>query len=139
MLTLLALLISAPTDHPERLMLLMNLIDQVPTRAQMIEAGAGEHGEALVAIARDASLPRYPRMRAAGSLALFDTPESRAALGVILDQVEDQEVQIQALVALVHLEGARLTPRLQALKQHPNPELRAAAARQLDRLVRERL
>lgn len=126
-----------PGDHPEKLLLLMRLIDEVPTRAQMIEAGSGENGEALLAIARDASLPRYPRMRAAGSLALFESNESRIALAGLIDDpaLGDHEVKIQALAALVHLEGAKIRPRLDAMRAgHPHPELRAAAARQLDRL-----
>lgn len=126
----------APEDHPAELLLLMRLIDQVPTRAQMDAAGAGRSGKALVAIARDRDLPRYPRIRAAGSLALFDTPASRQALAALLDDeaIEDPEVKIQALAALVHLEGTRTLPRLDDLLDHVHPELRAAAVRNLGRL-----
>ena len=123
-------------DHPARLMFLMRLIDQVPTKAQLIEAGAGEDGAALISIANDRTLQRYPRMRAAGSLALFDSIASRAALAEIIEDGDDVEVKIQALVALVHLEGAAARPRLDALLQHQEPELRASALRQLARLTR---
>ena len=64
-------------DHSPKLMLLMRLIDQVPTKAQLIEAGAGLRGAALVAIANDTTLPRYPRMRAAGASGMFDRGQGR--------------------------------------------------------------
>lgn len=123
------------SDHPARLMFLMKLIDQVPTKAQLIEAGAGDHGEQLISIAFDRTQQRYPRMRAAGSLALFDGEASRAALTLLVED-DDVEVSIQALVALVHLEGRAARPRLEALLKHPKAELRASASRQLARLDR---
>ena len=120
-------------EHPARLMFLMKLIDQVPTKAQLIDAGAGDGGEQLISIALDRRQQRYPRMRAAGSLALFDGEASRAALATLIED-EDVEVGIQALVAMVHLEGASARPRLTALLTHPNAALRASASRQLARL-----
>jgi hypothetical protein len=119
-------------DHPAKLMLLMRLIDQVPTKAQLLEAGAGEHGGALVAIARDTALQRYPRMRAAGALGMFK--EAKLALAAIVEQGDDVEVKIQALSALVHVEGAEARSRLNRLKLHAHPDLRAAALRQLSTL-----
>ena len=119
-------------NHPEQLMLLMKLIDQVPTKAQLIEAGSGDRGEALVAIANDAALPRYPRMRAAGALGMF--PEARPALAAIVENSDDVEVRIQALNSLVLIEKGEARPRLDALLLHAHPEMRAAAARQLSRL-----
>src|SRR5688572_21182046 len=104
MVSLILILIAAPVlayenVHPERLMFLMKLIDQVPTKAQLIEAGAGAQGEALVAIANDAMLPRYPRMRAAGALGMFE--EAKPALASIVEAGDDVEVRIQALNSLV--------------------------------------
>jgi hypothetical protein len=121
-------------DHPKELMLLMRLIDQIPTRAQLIEAGAGEKGEALVAVLADTTLARYPRMRAAGALGMFASVESRASLASAIDGDGDVEVRIQALASLVHLEGHAARPRLNALSSHAHPELRSAARRQLARL-----
>ena len=127
---------AAPADHPERLLLLLNLIDQVPDRAQLVEAGADDAGAALERVARDAALPRYPRARAAGLLALFEHPEARARSAALVDDaaVKDREVRIQALAALVHLEGPRAFARLSSLSRDPDPELRAAALRNLGRV-----
>jgi len=63
--------------HPARLLFLMRLIDQVPTKAQMIEAGAGENGEALIAIARDEML-RVTRACARRDLSVCSTHRVRA-------------------------------------------------------------
>jgi HEAT repeat protein len=127
---------AAPAQPSERLMLLLNLIDQVPTRADLVAAGVGEDGAALLAVAKDGALKRYPRARAAGLLALFDAPAARQGLASLVDDpaVKDREVRIQALAALVHLEGPAAFPRLSSLSRDPDPELRAAALRNLGRL-----
>jgi len=123
-------------EHPAKLLLLTKLIDQVPTKAQLVEAGAGAHGEALFAIAKDAELSRYPRARAASMLGHFDTDKGRDQLAALLDdpQVLDREVRIQALASLVALEKARAFDRLQGLLSDADPELRAAAVRNLGRI-----
>lgn len=141
---LVALLLPAAAqaaEHPARLLLLTKLIDQVPTKAQLVEAGAGAHGEALYAIAADETLPRYPRARAASMLGHFDTPKARGRLADLLDdpRIVDREVKIQALAALVRLEGPASLERLSDLSVHPDPELRAAAIRNLGRVEHPRV
>lgn len=137
----LGLLLSLPVagqaaEHGERLLLLTKLIDQVPTKAQLVEAGAGAHGEALLAIAKDKDLPRYPRARAASMLGHFDSDKGRASLASLIDdpQILDREVKIQALASLVYLDGAKSFDRLSSMLQDPDPELRAAAVRNLGRI-----
>lgn len=127
---------AAPADHSDRLLLLLNLIDQVPDRAALLEAGADDAGEALTRVARDEALPRYPRMRAAGLLALFPSREAKARLAALVDDpaVNDREVRIQGLAALVHLEGPAAFERLAAFARDPDPKLRASALRNLSRI-----
>jgi len=48
--------------------------------------------------------------------------------------ITDHEVKIQALSALVWLEGSGAKVRLEAMRAHSHPELRKAAVRHLDRL-----
>ncbi len=120
---------------PARLGELLALLDVIPTRAQWVEAGAGPHGEGLVAAALDRGLARYPRMRAASALAAFDGPATRRALGALVDAAEDdREVRIQALAALTQLERGAALPRLEGLLLDRDPELRAAAVRGLARV-----
>lgn len=128
--------LAAPGAHAPGLMQLLNVLDQVPSRAMLVTAGAGDDGAALVAIARDATLKRYPRMRAAAMLALFEGPAVQRGLRGLLDdpQVRDREVRIQALAALVHLEKGASFDRLRRLANDPDPELRAAALRNLGRI-----
>lgn len=126
-------------EAPERLMFLLRLIDQSPTAAQLVEAGAGEAGEVLIAIAKDPEVARYPRMRAAGSLGLFPSPATEAALAALVRGGDDLEVRIQALAALTHLQQARALPLLEGLVAHREVELRAAAVRNLARLEHPRV
>src|SRR5688572_10495528 len=76
---------AAEQAHPERLMLLLNLIDRSPSQAELIAAGGGEKGEALVRVAFDRSLALYPRMRAAGALGFFAGADVERALARIVD------------------------------------------------------
>lgn len=126
--------IAAP--HEARLLTLMNLIDQVPTAAQLLAAGAGQSGGALLQIAQDMALKRYPRARAASLIAIFDTPEARRNLAALLDdsKIVDAEIKIQALSGLVYLEKAQAFERLSLMARDPNPDLRAAALRNLGRI-----
>lgn len=123
-------------EHDSRLLLLLNLIDQVPTQAQLLEAGAGPNADALFRVAQDASLKRYPRARAAGLIALFATPKAQLHLAALLDDqtVTDSEVKVQALSGLVYLQGPAAFERLSQLSRDPDPELRAAAVRNLGRI-----
>ena len=59
------------TDHEDQLLTLVGLIDQIPTRDQLIAAGSGEDGSALRAIAGDEDLLQYHRLRAVHMLAHF--------------------------------------------------------------------
>ncbi len=122
--------------HQVDLLTLMNLIDQVPTQSQLLAAGSGQNGEALLQIAQNADLKRYPRARAASLIALFDTPEARQNLALLLDdsKIVDTEIKIQALSGLVYLEKAQAFERLSLMTRDPNPELRAAALRNLGRI-----
>lgn len=121
-------------EHDARLLMLMNLIEQVPTKAQLQAAGATP--EALLSIANDKALKRYPRARAASMIAHFDTPQARLHLAALLQdsQIKDSEVKVQALNGLVYLEGAGSFERLERLSKHDHPELRAAAVRNLGRI-----
>lgn len=123
-------------EHPADLLLLTKLIDQVPSKAQLVAAGAGDNGEALFAIATDKGLTRYPRARAASMLGHFDSAKGRAQLKALLDspEVVDREVKIQALSSLVYLDKAATFERLSGLLTHPDPQLRAAAVRNLGRI-----
>ena len=125
---------SPTTRHSERLLLVLRLIDQVPTKDQLLAAGAGQNGEALLNIANDRTLKRYPRMRAAGLLAHFDSRQNRSALRRLVETSDDVEVRLQALVGLTHLEGANTEAFLVPLLDHANPHLRAGAARGLVRI-----
>lgn len=127
---------AAESDHPQDLLLQMRLIDQSPSKTRLEAAGSGAKGTALVAIARDASLPPYPRLRAAGALGLFSGPEVEAALErlVVDETLAEREVRIQALRALTFVQKSRAQPHLSKLAVHPDPELRAAALRNLGRL-----
>lgn len=128
------LLLATPAAaHPPELLALLRSPDTVVTARD-----AGERGgaKALAKVAGDATLDRYARMRAASSLGLFDTPEARRALADLADgrTTDDVEVRIQALASLTYLEKDAARPRLQKLLAAKDPELRAAAARNLDRL-----
>ena len=127
---------ASAAEHPEGVMQLVRHIDMSPSKTLLIQAGVDADGAVLVEIARDRTLHRYPRMRAAGLLQQFDTPKARQALGQLLDDptIQDQEVRIQALAAFVHLEKARAFDRLSMLTRDPNPQLRAAALRNLGRI-----
>lgn len=126
--------LAAPEDHSARLLFLLNLIDQVPNVAQLAEAGVDPSGQALYAVAADASLPRYPRARAAGLLGRYPSVEARGALARLLTESNDLEVRVQAVAGLSYQEGAAALPRLQGLLQDREPELRAAAIRGLRRI-----
>lgn len=125
---------AAPEDHPERLLFLLNLIDQVPNVAQLAEAGVDPTGRALYAVAADPSLPRYPRARAAGLLGRYASVEARGSLARLLTESNDLEVRVQAVAGLSYQEGAAALPRLKALLAEREPELRAAAIRGLQRI-----
>ena len=125
---------AAPADHPSALLFLVRVIDRVPTKAQLTEAGAGPRGEALLRIASDRSLRRYARSRAAGMAGHFDAPQTRRALRRLVAESDDTEVRLQALVGITHLEGAGSRALLIGLLEHEHPELRAGAARGLVRI-----
>lgn len=126
--------IAAEQDHAPRLLELARLIDQVPTADQLRAAGAGEAGAALVAIARDASLDRYTRVRATSFAVHF--PGSEQALASIAEDTEfdDIEVRITAVASLSHLERARGLPRLERLLGDKEVQIRAAATRAVARI-----
>ena len=125
---------AAAGDHPDRLLLVLRLIDQVPTKAQLVEAGAGARGEALIRVADDRTLRRYTRVRAAGLLAHFDDAKTRGALRRLVQTSDDVEVRLQALVGLTYAERTAARPLLVKLLNDPNPHLRAAAGRGLVRI-----
>lgn len=123
---------AAPSDHRPELLALLRLIDQIPTKADLLRARITP--QALRAAAQDRSLHRYPRARAAGLLGHFDRNETREWLGQLVERSDDLEVRLQALVSLTRLKGHASQPRLTRLLSHPHPELRAAAARGLVRI-----
>src|SRR5262245_39747952 len=124
----------AANASPDRLRELLSLIDVQPTQAQLIDAGAGAHGEALEAIALDRASSRYVRTRAASSLSYFDDALARASLAkVIAEALDDPEVRIQAIAALSVSAGRTAVPRLSSLLADPVAEVRAAAVRGLIR------
>jgi HEAT repeat protein len=118
------------------LILLLSLLDVVPTKAQLVEAGAGQHGEVLAQVAMDQSVPRYARTRAASSLSMFDDEIARASLAALIDDpaLDDPEVRIQAIAAYTVLERDRALPKLSLLAADRHPEIRAAAIRAAARL-----
>lgn len=126
--------LAAHGDHPENLMFLVTLIDGVPTRAALDAAAAGDQGAGLVAIARDSSLPRYPRTRAAAMLGAYSGPRVAPALEGIIATADDIEVRIQAIASLAQTSGDGAIPRLEGLIQGKQPELSAASARALARM-----
>jgi HEAT repeat protein len=126
--------LAAPEDHSDRLLFLLNLIDQVPDVAQLAEAGVDPNGQALFLVAADPSLPRYPRARAAGLLGRYANAQARGSLARLLTESNDLEVRVQAIAGLSFQEGAAALPRLQTLLGDREPELRAAAIRGLHRI-----
>ncbi len=129
-------LTSLSTAHgaePETLVSALSLIDQVPTRAQLLALGADAEGAALRRIAEDASRPAYTRIRAVSFLAWFDSAETRSMLTRLLtdEAAPIMEMRVQALRALARLEGPAARPRLERYLGHGAPELRGAAERAL--------
>lgn len=119
---------------PDRLRELLSMIDVQPTREQLVEAGAGVHGEVLEAIALDRASSRYVRTRAASSLSFFGDALARASLAkVIAEALDDPEVRVQAIAALSVSAGPTAVPRLSSLLADPVAEVRAAAVRGLVR------
>src|SRR5690242_1011002 len=94
--------VAAERDHDQRVLQLVRLIDQAPTAADLSRAGAGDDGQALSRIARDRSLDRYARARAASLLALFPATPAELVLGSIAGDAtfDDVEVRIAAVAAL---------------------------------------
>ena len=136
LLTTLALLVASPAiagEHPDRLMFLVSLIDRAPTRAMLLDAGAGARGEGLAAIAADRDLPRYPRARAAALLAWF--PLATQELSALVSGADDAEVRIQAIDALVRVQGPAALPTLIPVLDGRRADLRGAAARALARVA----
>lgn len=117
----------------DRLFEILSMIDVLPTKEQLVAAGAGENGEVLAEIALDRAAPRYVRTRAASSLSLFDNPIARAALVRVIDTADDQEVRIQAIASIGLLDGKAAVPRLSVLLIDEQPDIRAAAVRALAR------
>lgn len=125
----------AAKTHPEDLVRLLSYLDVIPTIDQLRAAGAGAQGDALARVAADRAQHRYVRMRAASALGAFDAPSNRTALATLVDaDDDDREVRLQALTALTWLEKAAALPRLERLLGHSDPELRAAALRNLARV-----
>jgi HEAT repeat protein len=118
---------------PERLVNLLSMIDVQPTREQLFDAGAGQNGEVLEAIALDPTATRYVRTRAASSLSLFDSAAARSSLAKLIDLAGDPEVRIQAISAYGALEGRAAVSRFAGLLTDRHPEVRAAAVRALAR------
>lgn len=111
----------------------VSLLDQLPTRAQLLALGADADGAALRRLAEDPSRPAYTRIRAVAFLAWFDSIETRAMLSRLLEDeaAPITELRVQALRALALLEGAAGRPRLERYLGHASPELRGAAERAL--------
>src|SRR5262245_50455541 len=121
-----AMAASAPAQAaPDRLLEILSMIDVRPTRDQLLDAGAGAHGEVLAELALDRTLTRYVRTRAASSLSLFDDDTARGSLSRVIEAADDPEVRIQAIAAFGVLEGRRAVPRLAALLEDGHPEVRA--------------
>lgn len=121
------------SEHRSEVLLILRLIDQIPTRVDLDRSGV--RPPELLAVAEDKALHRYVRARAAGMLGHFDEPGVRAAVRRLVTSSKDVEVRLQALVALTHLEGVASQTLLTELLEHPHPELRAAAFRGLVRIA----
>ncbi len=105
-----------------------------PTRAQWVDAGAGDKGQNLIEVAFDKKANRYARMRAVSALSHF--PEQKMKLAQLIQdkRVVDAEVRIQALTAYTFVAGAEALPLLESMSSDKQPELRAAAARNIVRI-----
>jgi HEAT repeat protein len=126
---------AAEADHLPRLVSILRVIDQIPDRATLVGAGVGSDGAALLAIARDVSLDRYTRMRAAAGLAHFPAARAQDGLAALVrDAGADEEVRIQAVAAHTYARGADALPMLRTLAADPSEELRGAAVRNLARV-----
>ena len=132
--------LAAEADHPPALMAIVTSIDHIPTIDSVRDAGAGTDGSALIAIATDRTLPRYPRARATALLAFFDSRAAREGLHRLVSSPAfvDREVKIQAVAALTYLDPGRALPLLEKVVLHENVHLRAAAVRALSRLEQPR-
>lgn len=126
-------LASASATELEPLARAVSLLDQLPTRAQLLALGADTEGAALRRIAEDSSRAAYTRIRAVSFLAWFDSAETRAMLTRLLDDeaAPIMEMRVQALRALALLEGPAARTRLERYLGHAAPELRGAAERAL--------
>lgn len=109
------------------------VIDQLPTKHQLIALGADPEGRALLELAEDPARPAYVRIRAASFLAWFDSEAARAGLERLAGDERSPllELRVQAIRAFAVIAGAAGRPKVEAFLTHRVPALRAAAARAL--------
>lgn len=121
------------TPEREALARAVGLIDQLPTKAQLIALGADPEGRGLLEIANDPSRSVYVRVRAVSFLAWFDSEPSRAGLSRIANDEGSPvlELRVQALRSLALMEGPLARAKIEPYLDHSSAELRAAAARAL--------
>jgi hypothetical protein len=128
--------------YPAPLLAQLDGIDTPLQRDALVVAGAGEAGETLFDVVRDATLPRYTRVRAATALAQFPSLEVTEELRQLaLDADQDPELRIAAISVLgwadLPYEGSVLVDVTLA---SDSADLQAACLRAIHRLgpARER-
>ena len=130
-------------DHAAQLLNLVGLIDQIPTRAQLIAAGSGEDGAALRSIAVDEDLLQYHRLRAVHMLAHFPSETNAAfAREIAVSPAALTEMRVASLFVyssyMETVSEADVDRLVAQLLRDSDPEVQSASIRAVGRLAPER-
>ena len=144
LLTVSPVIVSAQeVEHEPQLLALVGLIDQIPSGDQLLAAGCGEDGAALRAIANDAALVQYVRLRAVHMLAHFPNPTNAVFTREIsLNRDQNTEMRVTSLFVFSNLteavEAEEIDALIAQLLRDEDPELQIASIRAAGRLAPDR-